>query len=177
MRSPHDVANMIECPVGLDIGLCRKRFGSTGDNESTEVARRRHAPSSQTKNAPMKPLGPLAAFTSELIEPQPKFRNEAKLLPNILLSRRPLAGGACPGRACSFSTGPCRARAPRHTTPLAPFVPRHGPVRASFATRHSPVHASIATRHSSLRAIAAPPLTPFCAIVGPALALVHAGRL
>jgi hypothetical protein len=36
MRSRYDVANMRERSVGLDLGLCLKRFGSTGNNGSTE---------------------------------------------------------------------------------------------------------------------------------------------
>jgi hypothetical protein len=36
MRSRYDGANMRERSVGLDLGLCLKRFGSTGNNGSTE---------------------------------------------------------------------------------------------------------------------------------------------
>jgi hypothetical protein len=65
---------MLERPVGLDLGLCLKRFGSTGDNGSTESRILATCAITARKECANKPLGLLAAFASEVIAP-PTFRN------------------------------------------------------------------------------------------------------
>jgi hypothetical protein len=66
---------MRERSVGLDLGLCLKRFGSTGNNGSTESRTLATGAIIAKKECANKPFGLLAAFASELIAPQPTFRN------------------------------------------------------------------------------------------------------